>query len=160
VTKIDKDRKKKKNKIKGKDKDQISKTESVLGDDPLKWLKAENENGDEPVDDNQDSGIKKGIAGDVVAVEFPDMEDLTIRNVSKLYEQFSELLKTNEPLQVSLQQVQYVDTAGIQLLIAFQAACIKRDKLLEWKEPSVELTQMLGLLGFGQDLGMNTESES
>jgi ABC-type transporter Mla MlaB component len=134
-----------------------SKTESVLGDDPLQWMKVDSKQSNNHVEDNPAPSVALSEADDVSAVEFPDIEDLTIRNVSKLHEQLSEFLKTNDPLHISLRQVQHVDTAGIQLLIAFQAACRKQEKPLEWQEPSAELTQIVGLLGLDQILGTTVE---
>ncbi len=83
----------------------------------------------------------------------PAIKDLTIRNVNDLYVELKTKLDAGRPIKLNLKQVKQADTAGLQLLLALQLECQRRNKTIELIKPSAELEEIAALLGLHQVLG-------
>ena len=71
----------------------------------------------------------------------------TIQETTALKAQLLERLARPGPIEIDGRGVQRVDTAGLQLLVAFALDCMERSIPFVWKGRSAELEQAVDLLG-------------
>lgn len=72
---------------------------------------------------------------------------LTIREVGELGELLQARLTNDVPIRMDLSVVENIDTAGIQLLMAFQRTADATGLACEWANPSVAVSRIVDLLG-------------
>ena len=75
--------------------------------------------------------------------------DCTIREAADLKNQLLNLLEAPQPLFVDGSAVERVDTAGVQLLIAFSLDCMERGISYGWPGRSPALARAIEMLGVG-----------
>ena len=80
-------------------------------------------------------------------------ESITVDGIKSMYVELSQYLSGSGTLSIDASSVQTVDTAGIQLLLAFTREIAKQDRLVEWQSPSSELLQVVELLDV-KELGL------
>jgi anti-anti-sigma regulatory factor len=97
-----------------------------------------------PVTQDFVAAVDAPVSADAFFLTLP--ADCTLRESADL--QFSLMVANGNPLVVDGSEVQRVDTAGAQLLVALAQRQRNADRRLEWKGASQEL------LGCGQRLGL------
>ena len=83
-----------------------------------------------------------------LVVDLP--EALTIANAEALHEQLEPALSAHQNVFLNAEHVSRVDTAGLQLLFAFNVELNKHELTLDWSDvPSVlrESAELIGLKG-------------
>jgi len=78
--------------------------------------------------------------------------DLGIADAKTLSEDLGDLLKEQSELVLDVSEIENVDTAVLQLLLAF----LKEHKGFRWKMPSENLFNSASLLDLDQHLGLNS----
>jgi len=79
---------------------------------------------------------------------------LLINNLEALYGELTKLLKGKKPhLMVDGGEITLVDSAGVQLLVAFFRSFLAGGGKVEWENYSVQLYQMADELGMAGQLG-------
>ncbi len=81
-------------------------------------------------------------------------DNLTIATVEALHEELESALSSGVDIVFDGSQVQRCDTAGLQTLLAFKKELEKHSHQLSWKGVSENLSQVSGLLGLEQALGL------
>ncbi|MFL0797357.1 MAG: STAS domain-containing protein [Cellvibrionaceae bacterium] len=81
-------------------------------------------------------------------------DNLTIATVEALHEELESALSSGVDIVFDGSQVQRCDTAGLQTLLAFKLELEKHSHQLSWKATSENLSQVSGLLGLEQALGL------
>ena len=126
---------------------------SVLGEDPLVRLKS-------PVSEKDEAGAKHN------GPEVPHNEtlkqniiqlaqDFTIIGISEVYNVLTAHLEENHDIVIDASNVQSVDTAGLQLLLAFSLELNKRGCDLELRNPSDEFLEMCHLLDLSESFALD-----
>ena len=87
-----------------------------------------------------------------VTFELPN--NLTIATAESLHEQLEPLLTTGDDVVLNAAEVKRADTAGLQLLLAFQKALISRSVNMSWSAPSQPLLEAAEQLGLKQMLAL------
>jgi anti-anti-sigma regulatory factor len=142
------------------------KSQSALGDDPLSWLgdekvaieKDEHKNVDTAQQsDSTSPGIN--ISG-ATAMEDDNQDSVTIMlnpvitlaEVSQLKESLIGYLGAHQ-VQVDVSKVEHIDTAGLQLLIAFSKALKKQGGKIIWRGWSAAYSSTADMLNLNAVLG-------
>lgn len=89
----------------------------------------------------------------VTAVSFSP--GLTIRNVTAKRSELSQALENKSGVQMDLSAVEVVDTAAMQLLLAFNLEAKKRGVPLHWQHPSEAVCAAGELLGLTNELELS-----
>jgi anti-anti-sigma regulatory factor len=71
----------------------------------------------------------------------------TIREAADLRGQLLSRLEAGQALQIDGSQVERIDTAGVQLLVAFAIDCMERGIVFAWSARSPALEDAVGQLG-------------
>lgn len=125
-----------------------------LGHDPLAWMAEEEKQppvseqvAEEipPVAEKEADSKRKNE--EWITISLPSL--LTLSNLTALQEQLQSHL--GERVQLSGAQVERVDTAAIQLLLAFRNL---PNTAVRWVAPSPKLCKAAHLLGLAQELGL------
>jgi len=111
------------------------------------------------VNDNTEKDINKSEEMDEIHRENLDMLDLTshfgISRVADIYPQMQSLISSSsETLKISGGDIESVDTAALQLLLAFVAEAEKNGKKIEWESCSEKLRSSASLLNIEKSLGI------
>ncbi|MFT5716562.1 MAG: anti-sigma B factor antagonist [Oleiphilaceae bacterium] len=77
-------------------------------------------------------------------------EDLTIYTISALKQEISPALDTYRHIEIDLAGIEEVDSAGIQLLLAFRMDVMRQEKSLTLISLSTSLINMLERYGLSQ----------
>lgn len=80
---------------------------------------------------------------------------LSIQNVGALYESLRELFEANNKIEIDVACVKVVDTATLQLLIAFKQEAVKLGKEIVFDFPSESFIEAARLLGLDALLGVD-----
>lgn len=80
---------------------------------------------------------------------------VTIAKVESLHAEFEEIEKKALPVSINAQSVTRVDTAVLQLLVAFFRSLAARDVSISWSGVSDELRASAKLLGLAIDLKLS-----
>ena len=75
-------------------------------------------------------------------------EKLTIGQVEVIHSEWTEYLKAKQDISIDARNVKQVDSAGLQLLIAFVLAVNKQGKAVSWigySQPIIEVIELLGM---------------
>jgi ABC-type transporter Mla MlaB component len=107
--------------------------------------------GNDPAKSNQQLAVGDD-SGKPVAVRLAD--NLTVNGINSTYDELSQYLKGSGTLLIDASGVQAIDTAGIQLLLAFTREIAEQDRLVEWQSPSSEFLQIVELLNMKEELGL------
>lgn len=147
------------------------KSSPALGDDPLSWLGDDEARSEQHEHDNIDTGKQsdstisdKNIP--VATTRADDNQDsvtiildpvITLAEVSHLKESLIGYIGARQ-IQVDVSKVEHIDTAGLQLLIAFSKALEKHGGKITWLGSSAaysntaELLNLTAALGLGENL--------
>jgi anti-anti-sigma regulatory factor len=90
------------------------------------------------------------LDGDAIQVNLPAM--LTIASSSDLHEALAGIIESTSVVVLEAGGVQKVDTAGLQLLVAFAHERTDQSLLTELRGASSSLVEPLALLGLGAHL--------
>lgn len=83
-------------------------------------------------------------------------ENLTIATAELLHEQLEPFVNGNQDVVLNGSAVNRVDTAGLQLIYAFQQALKSHDASASWSAPSNTLLEVAEQLGLTQHLALDT----
>ncbi|TAM43878.1 MAG: STAS domain-containing protein [Gammaproteobacteria bacterium] len=89
---------------------------------------------------------------EVVELRLDGGEALDLAHAAGLHAEFRLALAQKKPLRLNLSQVQLVDTAGVQLLLALRRAAEKNGITATWEAPTRELCAVASQLGLGEML--------
>ncbi len=81
-------------------------------------------------------------------------EDLTIYAIETLKEQLSLHLDNYDRFELDLTQVEEMDSAGVQLLLALKTELMRQKKQLQFTQVSSVVTQLLGSYGLRERFNM------
>jgi len=101
------------------------------------------------VDDN--AGAKRDMASKTVTCG--DVLDISV--VGQKHTEFKEALENNQALEISAGEVQRVDGAGIQMLVALFNQATSQGTEIVWKDTSESLIDAASLLGVKEQLHLN-----
>jgi ABC-type transporter Mla MlaB component len=98
------------------------------------------------LDENAKAGAEGGkpVAGRVVLPA-----SCTIKEARILQAHLLEQLELPGPCEIDGGDVQQVDTAGVQLVLAFALDCLERNLQYVWKSRSAPLEEAIRVLGVG-----------
>ncbi len=80
--------------------------------------------------------------------------EMVIDTVMDTYQRLDEWRKGESPIQIDGDHVSNVDTAGVQILLAFVRQVKSDHKVVVWKTPSDALKTAVELLGLTDELGL------
>ncbi|WP_286239186.1 STAS domain-containing protein [Neptuniibacter halophilus] len=84
-------------------------------------------------------------------------EELSIANVTEWKNKLIDLVNEPEPLLLEADQLARVDTAAMQLLLAFVRKASAANKSCQWQNPSTVLIETAEQLGLSQSLSLNAD---
>lgn len=87
-------------------------------------------------------------------------ERLSIEGVEALYGKMESALQQGADICLDAQHVQYADTAGLQLIAAFQQALNQTGHSAAWSDPSPALLETAGYLGLTATLHLNNPTNT
>ena len=149
------------------------KKNKAMGDDPLMWMKENIGEANTAPSEIQKSRkthsqVKKGKSQSGKTEKIPDPKSennrgeqiildpvLVIDNVKKLYEQFNSVIQKNRKVVVNASAVEMIDTAVLQLLIAFILKLQNQGIKISWIKPSKELISRAELLALKEYLNFD-----
>ena len=123
---------------------------SLIGIDPLAWIH------DAPTKPKQlETAAEENYQpSNKLTMSFSPR--FSIREVAAIYTQLQQLLDKDVNVELDFQDVDIVDTAALQLLVAFTQEANKRGASISWQHPSAALFRSSELLGLRQKLGLLT----
>lgn len=80
---------------------------------------------------------------------------LGIKNIAELKEQLTVAYNADSTVVVDAGRVESIDTAALQLLIAFANSARKQSRTVEWKQPSGAFQEMADLVDLSQCMGID-----
>jgi len=83
---------------------------------------------------------------------------LTIQDIGVLKARLVEHCQLDEPAVVDASAVETVDTAALQLLVAFANSMYSRSQTIEWREPSAVFTEMAMLADLSKPLDLHMDA--
>jgi len=86
-------------------------------------------------------------------------EDLTIYAIEGLKEGLAAHLSSYDSFELNLAQVEEMDSAGVQLLMAFKSELMREKKQLRLTHMSPVVTQLLGSYGLSERFNMGEQHE-
>jgi ABC-type transporter Mla MlaB component len=98
-----------------------------------------------------DEGEKRAMAS--AALACGDVLDISM--VTQKYKEFKELLDNNQSIEISAEELQRVDGAGIQLLVALFREAKEKGLAISWHSTSESLLEAASLLGVKAQLHLN-----
>lgn len=148
------------------------KKKHAMGDDPLLWIKEETIETNIPVSSkNKPSKVSRQKkksqskpAGKTPALENGDIRKeehivlepvLVIDNVKILYEKFNFVIQKKSNVIIDASAIKMIDTAMLQLLIAFVRKLQSQGVKILWSKPSDELLSRAKLLNLKEHLGID-----
>ena len=111
-------------------------------------LKQRAQPGDDVVDN---AGAMRDMAS--ITVTCGDVLDISV--VGQKHTEFKEALENNQALEISAGEVQRVDGAGIQMLVALFNQATSQGTEIVWKDTSESLIDAASLLGVKEQLHLN-----
>lgn len=81
-----------------------------------------------------------------------------IKNIAELKEQLTAALGSGSAVTVDAAKVESIDTAALQLLVAFANSVRERSGTVEWKQPSTVFREMADLADLSRCLGIGEGS--
>lgn len=142
------------------------KTTPVLGDDPLSWLGKEDVKTGKPAKDNIHTDTNTKPAGmdtnnSVAASDNTNRKPvnitldpvITLTEVGQLKDSLLGHIGASE-IHIDVSKVEHIDTAGMQLLLAFSKAIQKKGGKLSWTGWSAAYSGTAELLGLTSEAGI------
>lgn len=86
------------------------------------------------------------------AITFALPEELSINTVAEWHPVLCELASSPNPIEIQSQDVCRIDTAGIQLLVAFTRQLNDSGKAFQWGPVTATLRQQAEILGLDEQL--------
>jgi len=140
------------------------KTTSVLGDDPLSWLEKNDAQDERQVQNNIQHVSSADIDHDVsVSASNKDKSNksvnitldtvITLTEVSQLRDSLLGHTGASE-IHIDVSKVEHIDTAGLQLLLAFSKAIQQQGGKLSWTGWSEAYSGTAELLGLAMEAGL------
>ncbi|MDT8453100.1 MAG: STAS domain-containing protein [Gammaproteobacteria bacterium] len=143
----------------------------ALGDDPLAWLsagtnaakkpgkkKASSKKKPEKRSAPEKSGDKESLVSAEVKIEASKRlvleSSLVINNANGFYESLKELAAGEQTIEIDASKVEIIDSAILQLLVAFVLDLSEKDIPLSWHQPSENLLNKASILGLTEKLGL------
>ncbi|MEM9171454.1 MAG: STAS domain-containing protein [Pseudomonadota bacterium] len=84
---------------------------------------------------------------------------VTIGEINALKTTLSASLVSNSTVVIQAKHVQTIDSAGLQLFVAFANTLKGLNSSLQWQDPSRELLEAAELLGLAEALGLESRLE-
>lgn len=150
------------------------KKNKVMGDDPLMWIKEDIGQTNVTTSKTRQSQktskqAEKGKARSKQTKKVSDPESdasnhdeqivlapvLAIENAKDLYEQFNSIIQKHRNVIINASSVEMIDTAMLQLLIAFVRKLQNQGIKISWIEPSDELISRAVLLNLEKHLNID-----
>ena len=142
------------------------KSKSMIGHDPLAWLKDDAEEAEIIEEVKKTPKAKKKSAKKKVAksksekskakednvFEIQSVQDISV--VAKLHEELKKLFK-HEKVILDVMNVERIDTTSLQLLYAFILEAKINNVEVAWRSPSEAMTNSANLLGMEDALQLN-----
>ena len=144
------------------------KSKSMIGHDPLAWLKDDAEDAeiteveDKPVTKAKKKTAKKSATKKTAAkgkktesdtvFEIQAVQDIS--SVAELHEEMKKLFK-NEKIILDGQQIERIDAASLQLILSFIQEANVNNVDVAWRSPSEALSNSAKLLGMEDALQLN-----
>ena len=91
-------------------------------------------------------------ASEDLVVECGEMLDIS--RVSEFYAELKMVIEEEKPVELDGSKVERIDTAGLQLLVAFCQQLKTENRGMRWHEPSEALKRSAQLLGLMDELGL------
>ncbi len=143
----------------------------ALGDDPLAWLSAgtdaaknpeKNKASSKKKPEKKSASVKSGDKASPVSAEVKIEasnrlvleSSLVINNASGFYETLKELAAGEQTIEIDASKVEIIDSAILQLLVAFVLDLSEKDIPLSWHKPSENLLNKASILGLTEKLGL------
>lgn len=79
---------------------------------------------------------------------------LVINNAKKLSQDFNELLQNNDDITIDASEVEMIDTAILQLLLALSNKAKASKQEIQWLKPSEKFISYATLLGLSTTFGL------
>ena len=154
----------------------VRKKPGLIGVDPLAWMKQQDSQPqqdqlaaaavDEEISgENNVPGVepeaaheKQGQQPDAGVSTVKINNKFGIRNANECYTQLQQALDRNQDVSLDFEDVKTVDTAALQMLVAFASEAKTRGMVVQWQHPPELLTQSVELLGLVNELDLNRES--
>ncbi len=126
----------------------LRKKPGLIGVDPLAWIN------DAPTKPKQlETAAEENCKpNNKLTMNFSPR--FSIREVAANYTQLQQLLDKDVNVELDFQDVDAVDTAALQLLVAFTKEANKRGASITWQQPSAALFRSAELLGLSHELGL------
>ena len=130
---------------------------SLIGVDPLAWLSDEekaaianqkNEAPEEELPKEENQSSAEVVTDSVYTVQLSNA--LTIRDISELIQELSNIGDDKNELVFESEQVERVDAAAMQLLLGFYIFAVDAGKKVIWQKPSEALCNAVELLGLNE----------
>lgn len=138
----------------------VRKTVSLIGIDPLAWIKDEAEDV-EPhgiVSANSEKPDVSQLAGeeqeDKLMATINLNERFSIRNIADIHTRLREIVKQGTEVKLNFIDIDVVDTAALQLLTAFTNAARQLGVSVVWENTSETLYHSAELLGLASELDL------
>lgn len=90
-------------------------------------------------------------------VDFGEM--LTIANVGEIYAQLLALMADGKSVSLDCSKIERIDTAGLQLLLAYAKEAENQSLPLDWQAPSESFVQSASSLGLASMLNLEQNSD-
>ena len=81
-------------------------------------------------------------------------DKLTVAEITDCYLRMLEVLLAGKAVSINSANLQRVDAAGAQLVLAFVQACTQQHLAIDWPEPSQALKESLVLLGLDEKINI------
>ena len=99
----------------------------------------------------EDAGVKRDMASTAVACG--DVLDISV--VGQKYTEFKQALETKQTIEISAGELQRVDGAAIQMLVALFRQAEQEQLEIHWKDKSESLLAAAALLGVKKHLHLD-----
>lgn len=135
------------------------KSKSMIGHDPLAWLKDDAEDAD--ITEVEEKSVTKAKAKkktDVTKVKAEKAQDTAsesvfeiqavqdISSVTEVHEQMKKLFKNNKVI-LNGENVERIDAVSLQLILSFIQEAKINDVEVSWRSPSIAISNSAKLLG-------------
>jgi ABC-type transporter Mla MlaB component len=103
----------------------------------------------------QHNGDTAGDKRDMASATVTCGDVLDISVVTTKYNELKQMLNNAQTIEVSAAELQRIDGAGVQLLVALFREAADQGKVISWKDTSESLLEAASLLGVKNHLQLN-----
>ncbi len=82
---------------------------------------------------------------------------LGIHSITAQMETLNKALSIQKTLIIDAEELSEIDTAAMQLFLAFKNAAARQNIAIQWRNPSKTLMQVSALLGMQEQLGLSSK---